>query len=144
MSESSDREETLSNFKDLKIKLNDVIHSIAGKQSTSTEQHVSLQNLKSAAKRLNDLLFMLQFERMRAENNRDWDLVNAADEAVEQCEVALDSLNAAILRTAVIGLKSNDLAEMREIRKQIQSATETQQVFKVLIRAAGFLYRLVT
>lgn len=126
----------------LKTKLNEIITGLTGPQSNG-DRPVTPPVLQQTATRLDDLLPMLQFEQMRAENNGDWDLADAASEAVLQCEQALDSVNAAILRASVIGLHRNDILEMQSIRKQVQSAMKLQQVMGSMIQIAGLVRRLV-
>lgn len=141
MSDSSNSA-SQSNLADLKTKLSGLLTSLIGTHS-SGDRPVNPQVLQQTATRLDDLLPMLQFEQMRAENNGDWELADAASEAVAQCEQALDSVNAAILRASVIGLHRNDIIEIQAIRKQVQSAMKIQQVIGFMIQIAGLVRRLV-
>jgi hypothetical protein len=138
---TSDTSPDSSNLETLKVRLNQVVNTLAGNQTGSSQ--LNTQILQATANQLKDILPMLQFERMQAEDARDWPLVDAIDEAITTCEDALDRANAALIRTLVIGLNSQDMAEMQQLRQQVQSAVKVQQVIKVLIQVAGFVRRLI-
>jgi hypothetical protein len=137
----SDHSSDASNLDSLKERLNQLANTLAAPE-TGTSQ-LTPQTLQTTVNQLKDILPMLQFERWQAEDARDWPLVDDIDEAVNTCEVALDRANAALIRTVVIGLNSQDMAEMQQLRQQIQSAVKTQQVIKVLVKVAGFFTRLI-
>jgi hypothetical protein len=137
----SDASPDASNLESLKAMLNQIVSTRQGTDTGSSQ--LDAQTLQATANQLKDILPMLQFERWQAEDARDWPAVDAIDEAVTTCENALDRANAALIRTVVIGLNNQDMAEMQQLRQQIQAAVKTEQVIKVLIRVAGFFTRLI-
>jgi hypothetical protein len=100
--------------------------------------------LAIAEQQLKDMLPMLQFELMDAEDAGNWEQVDRLSQAVNECKTALNAVRAASLRATVIGLDDQDLAEMRQIRQQIEAAAKTKRWLETFLQTVNFLRRLAS
>jgi len=109
---------------------------------TGSNPAIAIPVLENAARQLNALLPMLQFEKMDAEEAGDWEQVDELDRAIAECQSALNTVQAAILRARVIGVNPQDLSEMQQIRRQMDTAARTQRRLQTVIRVVGLIRRI--
>jgi hypothetical protein len=110
--------------------------------SAGSLQGLSTAMLEAVENQLNDILPMLQFELMDAEDAGEWEQVDRLNDAITTCKSALNAVRAAILRQTVINYRPQDIAEIKRIRAQIDAAARTQQRLAALLQVAKFIRRL--
>jgi len=125
-------------------RLQTLIDTLAPQSNSSAGslQGLSTAMLEAVENQLNDILPMLQFELMDAEDAGEWEQVDRLNDAIATCKSALNAVRAAILRQTVINYRPQDIAEIKRIRAQIDAAARTQQRLAALLQVAKFIRRL--
>lgn len=124
--------------------LHQIITAIAPPGETSTgAQKLDIRRLEQIEQQLNNLLPMLQFERLDAEDARDWDGVDGLTQTIDACKDALNRVRAAILRATVIPLHDQDLAELSALKDKIDAAARTGGQFQAVLSVLSFVQRLI-
>ncbi|MEH1851857.1 MAG: hypothetical protein V7L11_09265 [Nostoc sp.] len=103
---------------------------------------IDLEQLNNTEEKLRDILFQLQFELLSAQNQKNWEEVNKFKLAVNECQLTLNQVIAAIINVSIIGIDQKNLAQMQKILEEIETARKTQVNIDLAIRLLGFLRRL--
>lgn len=124
--------------------LHQIITAIAPRVEASTgTQKLDIRGLEQIERQLNNMLPMLQFERLDAEDARDWDGVDGLTQTIDACKDALNRVRAAILRATVIPLHDQDLAELSDLKDKIDTAARIGGQFQVVLSVLNFVQRLI-
>jgi hypothetical protein len=123
------------------VKLNTQLNKIL-KELIDSGKSISIKTSKEVQKDLTILLRNLQFEELQAEKQEKWELLPSLRLAVDESTLALDEVNAAIIRAVVVNQHEQDMKEMADIRDRINSAAKAQQTFDGIVGLASILIRV--
>ncbi len=121
-------------------KMQAIADTLVGGTQDST---LSLKTLQVTERGLKDLLPMLEYERLLAEDRSDWAMSDALHEAIQGCKQALNRIRAAILRKAVIGTDNLDLQALKAVRDRIAKAGRVQLALQGFMSLTTLIRRLV-
>jgi len=124
--------------------LHQIITAIApcGEASTGA-QKLDIRKLEQIERQLNNILPMLQFERLDAEEAQDWEGVDGLTQAIDACKNTLNRVRAAILRATVIPLHDHDLAELSALKDKIDTAACIGGQVQVVLSVLNLVRRLI-
>jgi hypothetical protein len=111
--------------------------------SGTQDATLALATLQATERGLRDLLPMLEYERLLAEDRSDWAMSDALHEAVQGCKQALNRIRAAILRKAVIGTDGQVLKELQAVRDRIATAGRVQLALQGFMSLTTFIRRML-
>ncbi|WP_138497510.1 hypothetical protein [Nostoc sp. PA-18-2419] len=126
----------------IKEQIKEIINSIDSIANLSPTKPIDIQFFQQPEKNLKNILFRLQFALLQAEEEENWELVDMLYEAIEQCQDALNALRAAMFTQVFIRPDHDQIiADLRNIKQDIDTAIQTEKVLNVFISLARLVIR---
>ena len=120
-----------------------IIDTLTSTDKISIDKLIPLEILDKTSNSLRKILYRLQFELLRAKENKDWKLQDLLHKAIHQCEDTINMVNAHRINSTVGEDHEQIISNLKQLRVEINTAIQNQQMFNFFISLAGLVRKFV-
>jgi CRISPR/Cas system-associated endoribonuclease Cas2 len=135
---------TPTSLNPIKEQIKNIIDSIESIANLPPGKPIEPQVFQEAQKSLNNILSRLQFSLLEAEEEEEdnWELIDILYKAIKQCEDALRTVTAALLKQVLIRPDHDQIiTDLQNIKRDIDAAIKAEKVLNFLISLAHVVIR---